>query len=420
MPTSRPTCYLALTLLAPIAHAENLSEFSQPEGFSEPVTRKVAGFDVGFSHESELDLSDNINLYPAPNDADGFRYIGNIKANFSGKALSSDVQGSIGYEYTEQSDFSRDTDNQNNNLILDLGVRSQFSQITENTLSLELSNETITQSQAIYNSKLTGSIASEQIEDTLTLKLTDLWQVSATGTGIFQEYEATQSALTGNAPAQNIQFDRDNKALRVEADRSLADGAQIYGLAQITSSTGGALSTDTLDQDSMSVGVGVKQLTKPIKYQVEIAYGKADTETSTSGTISTSEQKALFGQISVEYPLSSKSRVYAGIMREVDVDIISSATGALVTDAILHWQYTPTADSYTGLKLEYPYISLMNTNYRFEVPEITATAGYRFNKQVNVEASLSHQKQTVNDAAKSADFTEYSETALKLTLNWFF
>lgn len=191
-------------------------------------------------------------------------------------------------------------------------------------------------------------------------------------------------------------------------------------ISQITRSDGAAAGLDALEQRSFAAGVGIRQLKGKTKYQVELAYGQADSYERAAGNASNVQLEAFFGQVTVEHQWTPDLRFFASLNRHVSVDPVSAVSGQLITDAIAHLQYSITPNSYAALRLEYPYIEVFETDYTFTVPGASVRFGRRFGERFNVELHLEYDEQRNNAAAREAGFTEYAETAGKIVVNLFF
>ncbi|MBT4988025.1 MAG: hypothetical protein HOM87_09500, partial [Proteobacteria bacterium] len=185
-------------------------------------------------------------------------------------------------------------------------------------------------------------------------------------------------------------------------------------------STGGSVSSEELDQDSISFGAGIKRLSGPTKYQIELAYGKATTDAVTAGVSSQDTEETFFGQATTEFAISKKSRIYTGVVRSISVDITTSSAAAVETVPVAHLQTRVTSNVYTGIRLEYPLIELMGTGIEFENPNASLNVGYRFSPQLNLEGSVTYQQQSGNAEADSAGISDFNETEIKVFLNWLF
>lgn len=400
---------------------DGLSEFSQPRLFSPPPPSHSYGeFQIGFQHISELDLSDNINLLEDEQREGGYRYTGTLEASFIGKIGASDLKGSLGVQFIEQADFDRENDSRTVDGIGNVTVRSAVSSSATNFLTLSAEENEINSSQYVYRTKSSGTIQTDTVSDQLEIHLDEHWQVSALGTLQWESYKLTKQAYNLSRVKREELFERDNTSILFSLSRSGFDAGAVYGLLQLTESTGGSASSEDLDQDSVSVGAGVKKVSGALQYQIELAYGQAKTKSISQGIQEDSKESALFGQVVAQYMPSKTSRIYAGVIRNLSVDLSSSATAALVTSGVIHWQTDISDRWFTGIRFEYPYIEMLGTDYSFSVPVISFRSGYRFSQHFNVEADLNYQRQRANTAAQSAGFTDYEEAELKLTAKWFF
>jgi len=417
-----PAVALASMLIAARSGAqEGLSEFSQPRLFSPPPPSHSYGeFQIGFQHISELDLSDNINLLEDDQREDGYRYTGTLEASFMGRLGASDLKGSLGVQFIEQADFDRDNDSLTVDGIGNITVRSAVSPSATNYLTLKAEENEINSSQYIYRTKSFGTIQTDTVTDQLKINLDEHWQVSALGTLQWESYELKKQAYNRSRIKSEELFKRDNKSILFSLSRTGFDAGTAYALFQLTESTGGSASSEDLDQDSVSVGAGVKKVSGALQYQIELSYGQAKTKNISQGVQEDGKESAFFGRVVAQYMPSKTSRIYAGIIRNLSVDLSSSATAALVTSGVIHWQTDISDRWFTGIRFEYPYIEMLGTNYYFSVPVISFRSGYRFSKHFNVEADLNYQRQRANAAAESAGIEDYDETELKLTVKWFF
>lgn len=415
-------CFLLALPATGLLAQESLFEFDQPAGFATPDTHTLGDYSVGFSHQSALELSDNINLLPDAAAESGWAYTGNVKASVTGKLLGSQLKGSVGVQYITQSDFSRDNDNASLNLIADLKLRSALNSKLVNLLSVGVEQDFANTSETIYLVRSSGTVTSQTIEDTLQFGLAPAWRAELTGYARFEQYEETErlDSASASAAEQREEFERENYALRTQLVREVGADSEFYGLAQLTHSTGGAATLAALDQRSYALGFGLRHLKGATKYQFELGYGEADTDQFTPSNGSASQQSAVLGQVSIEHDFTSALRFFATVNRQVSVDPIAVVTGQLVTDAVAHLQYSVTPNTYMSLRLEYPHIEVFDTDFAFRVPGLSARLGHRFNRQLNVEFRLKHEEQAVNAAASRAGFTEYTETEAKLMLNVYF
>ena len=413
---------LLTLIVAPSSAQESLSEFSQPDGFSTPKQHKVGNFQVGYEHISELDLSDNIDLGPTGDEKNGYRYTGTIQATISGKVSKSDLKGTIGVQLIDQDDFDVDTHQTSTDLIANLKLRSAFSPKVTNFLSFKREEEETNDSNLIYKTKNFSTTETNTLSDRIEVGLGSHWQAAFDGGLQRQSYNMTNSrdGIRRTQEKEKL-FDRDNNYILLSlSNQKEKNGNNLYGLFQLTRSTGGSVSSEELDQDSISFGAGIKRLSGANKYQLELAYGKATTDSVTGGVSSQDTEDTFFGQATTEFAISSKSRIYTGVVRSVSVDITTSSAAAVETVPVAHLQTRVTSNVYTGIRLEYPLIELMGTGIKFENPNAALNVGYRFSPQLNLEGSVTYQQQSGNAEADSAGISDFNETEIKVFLNWMF
>ncbi|MBT7966009.1 MAG: hypothetical protein HN688_04385 [Proteobacteria bacterium] len=412
---------LLTLIVAPSFAQESLSEFSQPDGFSTPKQHKVGNFQVGYELISELDLSDNIDLGPAGDEEDGYRYTGTIQATISGKVSKSDLKGTIGVQLIDQDDFDVDTHQTSTDLIADLKLRSAFSPKVTNFLSFKREEEETNDSNLIYRTKNFSTTETNTLSDRIEVGLGSHWKAAFDGALQRQSYNMTNSRDgIKRSQEQEKLFDRDNNYILLSLSNQKENGNNLYGLFQLTRSTGGSVSSEELDQDSLSIGAGIKRLSGSTKYQIELAYGKATTDSVTAGVSSQDTEETFFGRATTEFAISKKSRIYTGVVRSISVDITTSSAAAVETVPVAHIQTSVTSNVYTGIRLEYPLIELMGTGIKFENPNASLNAGYRFSPQLNLEGSVTYQQQSGNAKADSAGISAFNETEIKVFLNWMF
>ena len=412
---------LLTLIVAPSFAQESLSEFSQPNGFSTPKQHKVGNFQVGYELISELDLSDNIDLGPTGDEKDGYRYTGTIQATISGKVSKSDLKGTIGVQLIDQDDFDADTDQTSTDLIADLKLRSALSSKVTNFLSFKREDEETNDSNLIYKTKSFSTTETNTLSDRIEVGLVNHWKAAFDGALQRQSYNMTNSrdGIKRNQEQEKL-FDRENNYILLSLSNQKENGNNLYGLFQLTRSTGGSVSSEELDQDSISFGAGIKRLSGATKYQIELAYGKATTDSVTAGVSSQDTEETFFGQATTEFAISKKSRIYTGVVRSISVDITTSSAAAVETVPVAHIQTSVTSNVYTGIRLEYPLIELMGTGIKFENPNASLNVGYRFSPQLNLEGSVTYQQQSGNAEADSAGISDFNETEIKVFLNWLF
>ena len=412
---------LLTLIVAPSFAQESLSEFSQPNGFSTPKQHKVGNFQVGYELISELDLSDNIDLGPTGDEKDGYRYTGTIQATISGKVSKSDLKGTIGVQLIDQDDFDADTDQTSTDLIADLKLRSALSSKVTNFLSFKREDEETNDSNLIYKTKSFSTTETNTLSDRIEVGLVNHWKAAFDGALQRQSYNMTNSrdGIKRNQEQEKL-FDRENNYILLSLSNQKENGNNLYGLFQLTRSTGGSVSSEELDQDSLSIGAGIKRLSGATKYQIELAYGKATTDSVTAGVSSQDTEETFFGQATTEFAISKKSRIYTGVVRSISVDITTSSAAAVETVPVAHIQTSVTSNVYTGIRLEYPLIELMGTGIKFENPNASLNVGYRFSPQLNLEGSVTYQQQSGNAEADSAGISDFNETEIKVFLNWLF
>jgi len=413
-----PALLLAV-IACPALGLDNLSEFSQPEGFVTAKEHKVGKFQVGFQHISEVDLSSNIN--EQPDGEDGASYTGSILANFSGKAGSSDIKGSAGVQIIEQDDSEEDARSNTTSFIGDLKVRSPLSQTTTNLFSLKSEEENANDSNLLIKTKSLSTTRTNTLSDKLEIALNKSWRVALDGTIQQEKYDTTNKKDTARTTLSRTQaFNRDNDFVNVSLTYQTQDQSQVYGIVQATQSKGGSFSSDSLEQDSLSIGVGTITKGKTLSYQLELAYGSSDATSVTNGVSSNSTEDAFFGRITAQYAISKKSRIYAGVIRSIYTDITTSNNAAVETTPVIHWQTDLTTNAYTGIRLDYDVIEILGTDMEIDTPSAAIKAGYRFSPTLNLEGSINYKEQTVNAAAQASGIDEFDETSLKFILNWYF
>ncbi len=413
--------FVLATLISPLTHAqESLSDFDQPDGFSQPSQHKMGAFAVGFQHISQVDLSNNINLQPAGDN--GYRYTGSLLANFSGKLGSSDMKGSAGVQLIDQEEPNTDATSRSTNFIGDLKLRSPLTEHITNFLSLKSEEEVSNDSQVLVKTTSLSTTRTNTLSDRLEIGLSPAWQIAVDGSLQAEHYNTTNKKDVGKQTlSQENLFKRDNSFVTLTLTHNLTKPRQVYAITQFTQSTGGSFSSASLDQDSISVGAGIKSLAGDLKYQVELAYGSSDaTSVAANGSSTSSTETAVFGQATAQYALSKRTRIYGGVVRSVSVDITTSNNAALETVPVLHLQTDITNNWYAGVRLEYPMIEVLGTDMEIDNPNASLKSGFRFSPTLNIEGTLKYQEQTVNAAAQSAGIEEFEESVVTLILNWYF
>jgi|DEB0MinimDraft_10_1074344.scaffolds.fasta_scaffold00675_2 hypothetical protein len=408
-------------LITPLAHAqESLSDFGQPDGFAQPSQRKMGAFAVGFQHISQVDLSNNINLQPAG--GNGYRYTGSLLANFSGKLGSSDMKGSAGVQLIDQEEPNTDATSRSTNFIGDLKLRSPLTEHMTNFLSFKSEEEVSNDSQVLVKTTSLSTTRTNTLSDRLEIGLSPAWQIAVDGSVQAEHYNTTNEKDVGKQTlSQESLFKRDNSFVTLTLTHNLTKPHQVYAITQFTQSTGGSFSSASLDQDSISVGAGIKSLAGDLKYQLELAYGSSDaTSVAANGSSTSSTETAVFGQATAQYALSKRTRIYGGVARSVSVDITTSNNAALETVPVLHLQTDITNNWYAGVRLEYPMIEVLGTDMEIDNPNASLKSGFRFSPTLNIEGTLKYQEQTVNAAAQSAGIEEFDESVVTLILNWYF
>lgn len=415
-------CILWMLSVASAVAQEALYEFDQPDGFSSPASHRYGDYTVVFSHQSELEVSDNIHLLPDPVAESGWAYTGDLRAQVTGELFGSQMKVSLGSQYMTQKDFQKDDDSDQVALVVDLDLRTQMSAKATNIFSLDIDEEFFNTNDTVYLTRSSGVITSQTVNDTLQIGLGPSLKAEINGYARFGQYTVTdtQESRVGVASVSATEFDREDYALRGQLIWHESAFGELYTIAQITQSDGAAAGLDALEQRSYGAGVGIRQLQGKTKYQFELAYGQADSYERAAGNASNDQLEAFFGQVTVEHQWTPDLRFFVAVNRHVSVDPVSAINGQLITDAIAHLQYSITPNSYAALRLEYPYIEVFETDYAFTVPGASVRYGRRFGERFNVELHVEYDEQRNNAAAREAGFTEYAETAGKIVVNLFF